>query len=165
MRHLNQMKKYSPKSTNERVVNAIITAMLYCMIQKMKISVASGRFVLCRPRFKNTSNMLHELHWLPVYQRFRFKILLLTHKALHEDKFPIYQRELLQACKPLITLRSSNNKLLVEPKTDSKPGKATFVIVAEELWNDMPDILKKCDSRCKCAVKTRLLITNSSSIF
>ena len=62
--------------------------------------------------FDHITPFLMKLHWLPVYFRIQFKILLLVFKGL-EGKAPVYIRDLL---KPKVaggyTLRSDNQRLL-----------------------------------------------------
>ena len=59
--------------------------------------------------------ILAKLHWLPLEFRIRYKILLLTYRALH-GLAPTYITELLVPYTPPRTLRSSTDQLLVVQK-------------------------------------------------
>ena len=71
--------------------------------------------------------ILRSLRWLPVHFRVIFKILLLTYKALN-GLTPDYIRDLLQFNISGRTLRSSNNRLLDEPRANLKTyGERAFL--------------------------------------
>ena len=59
------------------------------------------------------------LCWLPLKERIKFKILLVTYKILHGFA-PIYSNELLFNCTPHRLLRSSSINLLSIPKTRTR---------------------------------------------
>ena len=90
--------------------------------------------------------VLSMLHWLPIKFRIQFKVLVLTYKALH-GQAPVYISDLLQ---PYITnrsLRSSNQGLLVVPRTRLKTkGDRSFEVVAPTLWNALPVNLRSAVS-------------------
>ena len=68
-------------------------------------------------RYDHISPVLKDLHWLPVEQRIKFKILTLTFKALH-NLAPKYIEDLLEVYKASRNLRSQNNSIrLFLPKT------------------------------------------------
>ena len=55
------------------------------------------------------------LHWLPVCLRIKFKIILLTYKALHNCA-PLYTKDLIDPYVPARCLRSSSHILLQQPR-------------------------------------------------
>lgn len=82
--------------------------------------------------------ILYSLHWLPVNFRIHFKILVLTFRALH-DHAPLYITELLRPYSPSRALRSSDQKLLMVPRTHFKArGGCSFQASAPCLWNALP---------------------------
>ena len=90
--------------------------------------------------------MLRNLHWLPVHERTRFKILLMTFKCLNQLTLS-YLRDLLIHYRPLRTLRSSDKKLLVQPRRHLKTyGERAFSFIAPKLWNALPLSIKRCES-------------------
>ena len=100
------------------------------------------------------------LHWLPVGQRVKFKILVITFKALH-GLVPSYIVDLIKPYVPARNLRSANQNLLQQPKFNLKTfGARVFSVSAPMLWNSMPVELKQKDSinSFKKGLKTWLFI-------
>src|SRR6218665_1084675 len=86
-------------------------------LQRIKKFISSrllARVVLCVPLRTCSSVLLHQLHWLPVEFRIRFKLACLTYKALSTSK-PTYLHALLTPYTPPRCLRSSGTRLLAEP--------------------------------------------------
>ena len=104
---------------------------------------------------------LKQLHWLPIEERIKFKVLLTTFKALH-GKGPEYLRELLTVYVPTRSLRSSSDCTLVVPDCHYvDTSKRAFGVCAPIAWNSLPK-----DIRCqntvnafKSALKTYLFRT------
>ncbi|XDV19494.1 hypothetical protein PO909_024959 [Leuciscus waleckii] len=90
--------------------------------------------------------VLRELHWLPVFYRINFKILLFVFKALH-GRAPTYIADLIQVNKPKRALRSESLNLLVVPRTQRKMrGDRSFAAAASKLWNSLPPYIRECSS-------------------
>jgi len=72
--------------------------------------------------------------------RFEFKILLLTHKCLH-NQGPSYLRDLLKFGNPSRTLRPSIQSLLHNSyrPTTLYYGERAFAFAAPKLWNAIPE--------------------------
>ena len=111
-RHINKMSRYLPMATKECVVNAIITSRFaYCnsllygtrnnIARLQRIHNSAARLILCRPRRDSAMPLLCILHWLPVPQRIKFKLLVFTYKAVHGDASK-YQSDLVCPYKPCI---------------------------------------------------------------
>ena len=95
LRHINEISRFLPKPTKERIVNAIITLRLdYCnaflygtsvvnIACLQRIHNSAARLILRRPRSNSANPLLQELHWLPVARRVDFKILVLTYIQSH----------------------------------------------------------------------------------
>ena len=67
-----------------------------------------------------------------------FKILLLTNKVLN-GQGPSYIRDLLGYKNSGSVLRSSNNRLLVEPMANLKTyGDRAYSVAGLKLWNNLP---------------------------
>ena len=106
----------------ERVVNAIFTSRLdYCNSLLAGLTVqdftrlqilqnTAARCVLMRPRDLSATDMLCELHWLPVRKRVYYKLLLLTYKTLNGSA-PEYLVNQLQDYCPTRALRSGDQNL------------------------------------------------------
>jgi len=93
------------------------------------------------------NHMSDTLHWLQVPQRVKFKLWLLTYKALHELA-PNYLSEL---CTPLASVDSRNHMRsasagdLVIPRTTSFADRA-FVSAGSRAWNSLPSNIKSVNS-------------------
>ena len=72
-----------------------------------------------------SSVLLHELHWLPVEFRIKFKLACLTYKALSTST-PTYIHALLTPYIPPRCLRSSSTGLLAEPRCRTVMGSRAF---------------------------------------
>jgi len=93
-----------------------------------------------------------------VSHRIRFKLALLTFKALH-GLAPVYLTELLTPYTPARSLRSAGRNLLEVPSYNLKSyGGRSFACAAPSVWNDLPDELRSTSSLSvfKTGLKTYL---------
>ena len=89
-------------------------------------------------KYDHITPVLVRLNWLPVSYRIRFKVLLLTYKALN-DLSPEYISELLNMPKYTRNLRSQSQHLLSVPKSRTVTyGDRAFSVCAPKLWNELP---------------------------
>src|SRR6218665_471705 len=90
---------------------------------------------------------VHQLHWLPVEFRIRFKLACLTYKALSTS--PV-QQTYLSACSSNslhpCCLRSSCTRLLAEPRYRTVMGSRAFHFSAPREWNRLPLSLRSSNS-------------------
>ena len=96
-------------------------------LQRIQNSLA--RVVLCVPLRTCSSVLLHQLHWLPVEFRIRFKLSCWTYKALNTNK-SAYLHALLTPYTPPRCLRSSGARILAEPRYRTSFGSCAFHISA-----------------------------------
>jgi hypothetical protein len=75
-------------------------------LQSMQNQLA--RTVLWRSVDQSSTQLLKQLHWLPVICRMKYKIGLITYKVLTTDQ-PAYLRSLLTRYQPTRTLRSADH--------------------------------------------------------
>ena len=82
-----------------------------------------------------------QLHWLPVEFRIRFKVLVLTFKAIRGPS-PVYLRGRLSPYVSRRTLRSSGANLLEIPSHQDIHLASTraraFLALAPAWWNELP---------------------------
>ena len=96
LRNIARIRKFlTPKST-EILVHAFISSKLdYCnsllygvpkfQLQKLQhVQNAAARLITQSCKYDHITPVLINLHWLPVEYRVKFKLLLLTFKALNE---------------------------------------------------------------------------------
>ena len=97
-------------------------------------------------KFDHITPVLIQLHWLPLYFRILFKVLLLVYKALN-GMAPLYITELLSYRTCSRTLRSTDQKLLAVPKSRLKTyGDRAFSVAAPKLWNELQLDLRSLDT-------------------
>ena len=118
---------------------------------------SAARIIACTPRHEHISEIRMQLHWLPIQQRIRYKILLLAFLVVH-GKAPEYLSELLVLHKPNRALRSVNQPIFKQPRSFTKTfGNRAFVIAAPKLWNSLPTLLRDIHD-LKLSLKTYLYL-------
>lgn len=124
-------------------------------LQRVQHSLA--RLVLLPTARSNPTDLLRQLHWLPVPQRINYKIACLTHSSLYM-KQPAYLNALLQPHAPPRSLRSSSKNLLHTPRTRLHLTDRSFHISAPLNWNSLPDNVRHImdPSLFKRSLKTHL---------
>ena len=87
--------------------------------------------------------ILYNLHWLPVYQRIKYKILCIIHKTVNSDVSPVYLQSIITLCNPVRNLRSSSDphKLLVK-RTRNAYGDRLPSSIGATWWNNLPITLR-----------------------
>ena len=124
------------------------------VIKKLQsVQNAAARLITRFRKCDHITPVLFDLHWLPVCERIKFKILLLTFKALHQQS-PTHYTYLLDRFGYL--LRLSLSPVSGNFKTY---GSRAFSVSADELWNKLPDDIRSCKnlSLFKHKLKTYLL--------
>ena len=93
--------------------NSLLHRILAILLKKLqRIQNAAARLIFRARKYDEALPLLYKLHWLPIAYRLDFKAMLLTYKALHGEA-PLYISNLLVPYKPEISLRSSDQNLLV----------------------------------------------------
>ena len=105
---------------------------------------AAARLLTGGKKYDHITPILEELHWLPVEYRLKFKVLLLTFKAVH-DLAPQYVASLVEKNQSRPGLRSSGLLLHVPRTRLQKYGDRAFSSVAPRLWNSLPLVLRRID--------------------
>ena len=166
LRTISRIRKYLSTQTAEILIHAFVTSKLdHCnslpfnvpknVIKKLQqVSNAAARLITRSRKCDHIIPILLDLHWLPVSERIKFKILQLTFKALHQQS-PTYIQDLITRYLPSRSLRSSStlslNPVSFNLKTD---GSRTFSVPAPELWSKLTDDIRSCFFKYK--VKTHL---------
>uniref|UniRef100_A0A670J1P8 Reverse transcriptase domain-containing protein n=1 Tax=Podarcis muralis TaxID=64176 RepID=A0A670J1P8_PODMU len=127
--HLRQAKQLAPYLSRPdlaTVIHATVTSRLdYCnslymglplrLTQKLqRVQNAAARLLMGSSLRDHIHPVLYQLHWLPVEYRIRFKVLVLTFKALY-GLGPSYLRGRLSWYVPQRNLRSANKNILKIP--------------------------------------------------
>ena len=170
LRSIGRIRKYLSPSSTERLVHAFITSKVdYCnsllfgistsdLAKLQRLQNSAARLVTRTKRSDHISPVLYNLHWLPVSERIKFKILLITYKIIN-DLAPSYLQCLVTRYTPARNLRSTNQGLLSVPKSASATyGDRAFSVAAPRLWNQLPLHIKNSESvnQFKSLLKTHL---------
>ena len=114
--------------------------------------------VVALPRYgESVTNVCKQLHWLPIRERAKFKILTLVYKSIHGST-PEYLSELIIPYNPPRELRSKSSNLLCVPKCRVKYGERAFSHAGPSLWNTLPSSIRNASSLAifKKKLKTHL---------
>uniref|UniRef100_A0A8C6UH90 Reverse transcriptase domain-containing protein n=1 Tax=Neogobius melanostomus TaxID=47308 RepID=A0A8C6UH90_9GOBI len=150
LKTLSKVKNYLPACDFEKAIHAFITSRLdYCnsvyiglgqrSIRRLQgVQNAAAHLLTGTKKRQHITPVLAALHWLPVYYRIRFKLLLVVFKCLHGTA-PLYLSELLVRHAPARALRSADQLLLEVPRSKRvTKGDRAFSVAAPKLWNDLP---------------------------
>ena len=144
------------KHIRKFLTNALITSRLdYCnailygtsanKLKKLQLCLnTAARLVSGTPRREHITPVLRQLHWLPVDKRIKFKILLITYKAL-TNKAPPYICQRLKSRSETCprSLRSTSTSTLAVPSSRLKTyGDRAFSVSAPKLWNALPSDIR-----------------------
>ena len=131
------------------------------MHKLQKVQNRAARLIFKANRREHTTPLLRELHWRPVCERIKFKLLTLAYKSKHETTPPYIQNLL----KPHnysdgnMFLRShADDNLLVCNRTHTTYGDNAFCNAVPDLWNKLPKSLRTSNSveTFKSNLKTHL---------
>ena len=155
---LSKIRKYLSMDQVKSAIHAYVTSKidqnnsmligapktLLCKLQR--VQNAAAKIIVGAKKHDHVTNILFDLHWLPVEARITFKVLLLTYKALNNEG-PEYLQEILVRYIPKRSLRSSDEDLLYIPKSNlSSYGDRAFSVIAPKLWNNIPKEIRQCNS-------------------
>jgi len=128
--------------------NSLLAGLSFENLNKIQIvQNNAARLVLKKSKRDSASQLLKNLHWLPVEKRIYYKIATLCHKCIH-DTAPEYLANKLTFYKPNRVLRSSSDdKLFDVPKIHLKTfGERSFSSCGPKLWNSLPKELRNIES-------------------
>ena len=157
IRNVGKIRRYLTDEAAHTVVHALVTSRLdygNCMVfgitshlldKLQRAQNAAARMLTRTRKFDHISPVLRNLHWLPIRQRIKYKLLLLTWKALH-GMAPPYIQDLLKEYAPTRNLRSSSQHLLDSARTSTSYGDRAFSAVAPALWNALPTDIRESQS-------------------
>ena len=119
LRTISRIRKFLSTQTTEILIHAFVTSKLdQCnsllynvpknVIKKLQsMQNAAARLITRSRKCDHITPILLDLHWIRVSGRIKFKILLLTFKALHQQS-PTYIQDLIILFLPSRSLRSSS---------------------------------------------------------
>ena len=126
--------------------NSLYAGLPLALTQKLQlIQNAVARVLTKTPWKSHIRPILQQLHWLPVEFRIRFKVLVLTFKAIRGPG-PTYLRDHLFPYIPRRTLCSSDANLLEIPNHQDirlvSTRKRAFSALAPTWWNELPSEIR-----------------------
>lgn len=174
LHQLGKIRKNITASACHTAVQALIISRLdYCnvllagvpgyFVQKLqRIQNKAARLIVRAHKIVPTTPIMRDLHWLPMAQRIRFKVLMYAFQAVHNIA-PNYVNALLEVRTPTRTLRSSTGPpKLKPPRTGKRLRESSFSRIAPSLWNALPAELRGLTSKnaFKRQLKTYLFKTH-----
>jgi len=117
----------------------------YTVTKLQRIQNTLARIVLHSNRFSHSNTLLHQLHWLPVHSRIRFKLATITYNSLSTSS-PDYLATLISRYQPARSLRSADLQLLNLPASKTKFGSRAFRCAAPSIWNAIPLTVRNSQS-------------------
>ena len=115
-------------------------------IKKLQlVQNSAARLITKSYRREHITPILKQLHWLPIEQRIRFKILVTCYKCLN-GLAPVYLSELIVPYMPSRSLRSCDSLLLEVPKTKTSFGDRRFGVCAPREWNNLPISIRQSNT-------------------
>ena len=150
--HIRRISKYLSQEYLKTLVHVLATCRLdycnsllhglpKCHISKLqRVQNAAGRLITNTRKYDHITPALCNLHWLPVFHRIYFNILIVTFKAMY-NKSPSYISNLvtIKSCS-VYSLRSNSSLFLDRPKERilSTLGGRSFYAASSTLWNSLP---------------------------
>ncbi|KAK2172628.1 hypothetical protein NP493_945g00014 [Ridgeia piscesae] len=154
LRNINQISRFLPRPTKERVVNAIITSRLdYCnallygtsavnIAHLQRIQNTAARLITRSPRATVPHPCYANSTGCPLCAELISSYLYSLTKPCTTTR----QCELVCPYQPTRTLRSANNNMLEVKRTRTKAGDCSFAVAAASIWNNLPTVIKTCDN-------------------
>jgi hypothetical protein len=160
LRRLRNIRDFVPMDCFQSLMHAFVTSRLdYCnslyfslpcdSIRKLDhLLSAAAKVVLCRSKFSSSTEAFKELHWLPVQARVKYKVALLTFKAVHGCGPEYFKRSL--SFKPVLHSPRAPYRNLIHSRFLPRPrlkscGDRVFYHSAVGVWNSLPPALREID--------------------
>ena len=133
------------------IVHALVMSRLdYCnailpdaKLQNLQlVQNSAARLVTGTRRREHITPVLFALHWLPIRQRIKFKLLLLVYRCTHQLA-PVYLTDLVVPYVPARSLRSADQNLLTVKRCNiERYGRRSFSVAGPSLWNALPSAIR-----------------------
>ena len=144
--NIGQIRKYLTVENLRTLVQSLIVSKIdncnsllygvaeYEISRLQKLQNSCARLIYSKKRNESVSELLFDLHWLPIKQRIYFKILLFVFKFF-KHKTPNY----INQCLHISDLASYTLQI---PRTKTPYGDRAFANCAPKLWNALPPNIK-----------------------
>ena len=169
IRKISKIRCYLTEDATKTLVHAHVTSRLdYCnslfaalpkyIVKKLqRVQNSAARLIRTIPRRGSITRLRKNLHWLPVAERIKFKVLMLVYKSVN-NLGPHYLKTMFQHYRPGINLRSSSGSLLVVKKHRTRYGLRALKNYGPTQWNSLPIEIRKAVTleKFKSLLKTHL---------
>ena len=112
-------------------------------LQRVQNSLA--RLTVLPPPGGSSTDLLSQLHWLPIKERINFKIASLSHSTLITGQ-PSYLHQFLVPYTPTRTLRSAGSHQLTKQRCKLSMTSQSFAQAAPSVWNSLPLTIRQSSS-------------------
>ena len=159
LRNISRIRKFLTPEATATLIHAYVMSKLdtynctLCGIpvshlnKLQRVQNAAAKIIVQAKKYDHVTEIFIDLHWLPIFSRIEFKVLLITFKALL-DIGPYYLKELLvpyHSKQPSRRVRDDGALLLTVPRTKTvKYGDRAFSVMAPRLWNGLPGSIRNC---------------------
>ena len=149
IRDIRRIRHLLPLSTATALANSLVFSKpVYCnslysgisrthLNKRHRIQNSLARVITNTSKYQNITPTLKKLHWLPIKQRIKYKLCLLTYKTLKNQQ-PTYHYNSLSFPSHSFSTRSSDSLVLSIPYVRSSLGKRAFSVIGSRLWNSLP---------------------------
>ena len=160
LRNIGSIRNMLTDDACSQLIHSLVTVRIdYCnsllygmpdstLFRLQKVLNTAARILKKIPKFSHITDILRDLHWLPIRQRITFKILLLTYQAYHNTA-PDYLCELITPYCSARNLRS-NDMMLVRPCHPGPRlktyGEKCFQFAGPKEWNNLPLLIRESPS-------------------
>ena len=155
LRSISSIRPYLTREAAKTVVHSVITSRLdycnailvgipeYLVLKLQRVQNWAARIVFNLRKYDHITPSLKALNWLPVEKRIKFKINVITFKAL-KGEAPTYIKAMLEYHQSARSTRSSRKQFILEEKRSKlvTMGDRAYSIVAPKYWNNLPDDIR-----------------------
>ena len=155
LRSISSIRPYLTREATKTVVHSFITSRLdycnailvgipeYLVLKLQRVQNWAARIVFNLRKYDHIKPSLKALNWLPVEKRIKFKINVITFKAL-KGEAPAYIKAMLEYHQSARSTRSSRKQFILEEKRSKlvTMGDRAYSVVAPKYWNNLPDDIR-----------------------
>ena len=148
IRCISGVRKFLDEDSLRTLIAALFTSRLdyanallanaprYEIDRLQRLQNSAARLITRSSRYDHITPVLFGLHWLPVAFRVKFKVALMTFKAINRLA-PPYIAELIQLKRPVRNLRSASDATMLQTVRTRTVnfGDRRFSVAAPTIWN------------------------------
>ena len=169
LRNIRRIRRFLDQKTLHTIVLALVisrldsgNALLYGakstdLDRLQSLQHKAAKLIFYATRLDSPTPLMHNLHWLPVRERIKFKLCLYVYKCLH-DSAPSYLTELVsyrtRSSSGPVTRSSNDTTLLNSFIGNTCSGDKSFRAAGPALWNCLPRNIREA---CSVSVFKKLL--------